>query len=133
MQDVYITDPEILKPTGDTEDNTATALDKQVPKKPNKRPLEEVYGHNEVSESDAGVDVESSEKAGCSSALVTNDDVEEAKENEFVSQTVIAEKCSVDDTDGLSQYTDDSMRNDGHWSEGAGCYESREHSARLLG
>ncbi|CAM4598794.1 unnamed protein product [Leuciscus chuanchicus] len=94
----------------DIEDNTATAQDKQVPKKPIKRPLEEVYGHNEVSESDAGVDVERSEQAECSSALVINDDVEEAKENEIVSQTVIkiAEKCSVDDTDGLSQYTDDS-------------------------
>lgn len=109
--------------TSDTEDNTTAAQDKQVPKKPNKRPLEEVYGHNEVSESDAGVDVESSEQAGCSSALVINEnyDVEEAKENEFVSQTVIqiAEQCSVDDMDGLSQYTDDSIKDDGHWSEGS--------------
>lgn len=74
-----------------------------------------------MSESDVGVEVESSEQAECSSALVINDDVEEAKENEIVSQTVIkiAEKCFVDDTDGLSQYTDDSMRDDGHWSEGS--------------
>lgn len=106
--------------TSDTEDNTAPPLDKQVPKKPNKRPLEEVYGHNEVSESDAGVDVESSEQAGCSTEIVNeNDDVEE--ENETVSQTVIqiAEQCSVDEMDGLSQYTDDSMKDDGHWSEGS--------------
>lgn len=67
------------------------------------------------------MDVERSEQAECSSALVINDDVEEVKENEVVSQTVIeiAEKCSVDDIDGLSQYIDDSMKDDGHWSEGS--------------
>lgn len=107
---------QLITMISDTEDNRATAQDKQVPKKPNKRPLEEDYGHSEVSESD--VDVESSEQAECSSAHVINDDVEEAKEN--VSQTVIkiAEKCSVDDTDGFSQYTD-SMKDDGHWSDGS--------------
>jgi len=93
--------------TSDVEDNTEKTQDERVSEKPNKRPLEEVHGHKEVSKSDDGMDVERSEKAECSSALVINDDVEEVKENEFVTQTAIerAEKCSVGELDGLSQCT----------------------------
>jgi len=107
--------------TSDIEDNTEKTQDERVSEKPIKRPLEEVHGHKDVSKSDDGMDVERSEKAECSSALVINDDVVEVKENEFVTQTAIemAEKCSVGELDGLCQCTDDSMKDDGHWSEGS--------------
>ncbi len=77
--------------------------------------------HNEVSESD----VEGSEKAGCSSAVIGHssrpNEGEGVVNSEDVTQTdaQAIEEGSVDELDGMSQYTDDSMKDDDQWSEGA--------------
>ncbi len=80
--------------------------------------------HNEVSESDVD-DVEGSEKAGCSSAVIGHssrpNEGEYVVNSEDVTQTdaQAIEEGSVDELDGMSQYTDDSIKDDDQWSEGA--------------
>ncbi len=80
--------------------------------------------HNEVSESDVD-DAEYSEKAGCNSAVIGHssrpNEVEDVVYSENVTQTdaQAIEEGSEDELDGMSQYTDDSMKDDDQWSEQA--------------
>ncbi|KAI2668949.1 Transposon TX1 uncharacterized 82 kDa protein [Labeo rohita] len=98
----------------DTAGDTVTWKKKQVAKK--RRLLQEDNGHKQVSESDD--DAESSEQAGNSAAVVmsVSDVVAKVVENENVTDVHTVEKD--DDLDGLSQCTEDSMRDDEQWSEG---------------
>lgn len=90
----------------------------KVMKRPAERPSEEVKGREEVRESDANV--ESSEQAGCSSAGVPG---KVQKGNNTGTEVQVnaqaVEEDSGDELDGLSQCTDDSMRDDEQWSEGS--------------
>lgn len=75
--------------------------------------------HNEVSESDDG-EGEGREKAGCSSAVIGHSSNEtEDVENVTQIDAQATEEESVDELDRMSQYTDDSMKDDEQWSEGA--------------
>lgn len=78
-----------------------------------KRPAERIIGDNEVSESDG-------EKAGCSYAVVrhSNHEVEDVVENVTQTDVQTVEEGSVDELDGMSQCTDDSMKDDDQWVEG---------------
>lgn len=107
--------------SGSSKDNDSsdiveiTTTRKQVTEK---RPAERVIGHNEVSESDGD-----GEQAGCSYAVVrhSSHESEDMVNSENVTQTDVqtVEEGSIDELDGMSQCTDDSMKDIDQWLEGA--------------